>query len=115
MFFLTFLFEPLLGTSTSVAEPTNQKMQKEQLEDLLKAALPFAEMMLKKHGEFYPYGATMGVDGKITNVGGYRPGCILAQLRLTREIYLATGAGSTGIGAGVFLRPNFSTISLKKV
>ena len=27
--------------------------------------------MLKNHGEFFPYGGTMGVDEKITNVGGY--------------------------------------------
>jgi hypothetical protein len=46
-------------------------MQKQQLESLLKVVLPFGEMMLKNHGEFYPYGATMDVDEKITNVGGY--------------------------------------------
>jgi hypothetical protein len=41
------------------------------IESLLKAVLPFGETMLKNHGEFFPYGGTMGVDEKITNVGGY--------------------------------------------
>jgi hypothetical protein len=47
------------------------EMQKAELEKLLQAALPFAEQMLTRHGEFYPYGATMEAQGQITNVGGY--------------------------------------------
>jgi hypothetical protein len=47
------------------------KTEKAELEKLLGAALPFAEQMLTKHAEFYPYGATMDPKGKITNVGGY--------------------------------------------
>lgn len=36
-------------------------------EALLNAALPFAEQMLSAHGEFYPFGNTMGLDGKIAS------------------------------------------------
>jgi len=38
---------------------------------MLSAVVPFAEQMLKKHGEFYPYGATMNGEGKISSVAGY--------------------------------------------
>lgn len=36
---------------------------KEQCETLLDSVLPFAEKMLKEHGEFYPFGATLKRDG----------------------------------------------------
>lgn len=32
---------------------------------LLSAVLPFAQQMLAKHGEFFPFGATMNRDGKV--------------------------------------------------
>jgi hypothetical protein len=35
------------------------------LEELLNFLVPFAQQMLAKHGEFFPFAATMGVDGKI--------------------------------------------------
>jgi hypothetical protein len=35
------------------------------LDELLNVALEFAQKMLKEHGEFYPFGASMGADGKI--------------------------------------------------
>jgi len=57
--------------STSCIAKNDQKMQKEQLEKLLASVLPFAQMMLEKSGEFYPYGATMSAEGQITDVGGY--------------------------------------------
>jgi hypothetical protein len=60
-----------LGASAAVAAPKDIKTQKAELEKLLAASLPFAQQMLAKHAEFYPYGATMGSDGKIANVGGY--------------------------------------------
>ncbi len=40
------------------------------LDDLLDAMLPFAHQMLDKNGEFFPFGAAMGRDGKITMVAG---------------------------------------------
>jgi len=35
------------------------------LDELLNALLPFAQQMLAEHGEFYPFGSTMTVAGKI--------------------------------------------------
>jgi hypothetical protein len=35
------------------------------LDQLLNALLPFAQQMLAKHGEFFPFGSAMGADGKI--------------------------------------------------
>ena len=69
--FTKFLLFVMFVAQTLVAGPLDQKMQKQQLESLLKAAVPFGEQMLKNHGEFFPYGATMGIDEKITCVGGY--------------------------------------------
>src|SRR5215211_3824043 len=35
------------------------------LEELLNALLPFAQEMLTKHGEFYPFGASVDAKGEI--------------------------------------------------
>lgn len=43
---------------------------KADCEALLNSALPFAKQMLDRFGEFYPYGATMRVDGQIACVVG---------------------------------------------
>jgi hypothetical protein len=40
-------------------------------ESLLNAALPFAQKMLKEHGEFYPYAITLRDDGTTAMVAGY--------------------------------------------
>lgn len=40
-------------------------MARPDLNALLETALPFAQQMLEEHGDFYPFGATMKVDGKI--------------------------------------------------
>jgi hypothetical protein len=69
-FLNSVLFLLLCGTAT-VATDMDTKVQKHQLEELLAAAVPFSRQMLASHGEFYPYGATMDGNGKITNVGGY--------------------------------------------
>jgi hypothetical protein len=39
------------------------------LDQLLNVALEFAQKMLKQHGEFFPFGASMALDGKITMDG----------------------------------------------
>jgi predicted methyltransferase MtxX (methanogen marker protein 4) len=41
---------------------------RDELDALLNAVLPFAEQMLRQHGDFYPFGATIGRDGKISLV-----------------------------------------------
>src|SRR4051812_35670522 len=42
---------------------------KSECEDLLNAALPFAERMLREHGSFYPYGMALENSGKVASVG----------------------------------------------
>jgi hypothetical protein len=44
-------------------------MAHSDLDELLNALLPMAEMLLTKHGEFYPIGAIMLSDGEIQHVG----------------------------------------------
>lgn len=41
---------------------------KDDCNQLLNAALPFAEQMLRDHGEFLPFGAQMLPDGEIVSV-----------------------------------------------
>lgn len=43
----------------------------EQLHELVKYCMDFGKMMLEDSGEFYPFGAVIGADGKLTAVGGY--------------------------------------------
>ncbi|MEZ4388048.1 MAG: hypothetical protein R3D98_10830 [Candidatus Krumholzibacteriia bacterium] len=40
------------------------------LDELLNALLPFAQEMLSKQGEFFPFGATMKSDGSIASAAG---------------------------------------------
>jgi hypothetical protein len=46
-------------------------MAHEDLNGLLEALLPFAQQMLSKHGEFYPFGASMDLVGQINCVSAY--------------------------------------------
>lgn len=46
-------------------------MSRPDLDALLNVLLPFAQNMLAKHGEFYPYAATMTVEGKVTLVDSH--------------------------------------------
>jgi hypothetical protein len=46
------------------------KTPKEECEELMSSALPFAKQMLSQHREFYPFGGAMAADGKIIAVGG---------------------------------------------
>jgi hypothetical protein len=43
----------------------------EQLHELLTYCIDFAKVMLNDSGEFYPFGAVLGNDGKVKAVGGY--------------------------------------------
>jgi len=71
MRFLKSILTLFLGASAAVGAGKDAKAQKAELEQLLDTALPFAQQMLAKHAEFYPYGVTMDPKGKIKNVGGY--------------------------------------------
>jgi hypothetical protein len=46
---------------------------KQDSERLMNAILPLAEKMLKRHGELYPYGGYMKLDGTIVEVGADDP------------------------------------------
>jgi hypothetical protein len=41
------------------------------LDELLNALLPFAQEMLAKHGEFFPFGGSVATDGEIAHVGAH--------------------------------------------
>ena len=43
----------------------------EKLHELLTYCIDFGKVMLTKSGEFHPFGATLGLDGKVTAAGGY--------------------------------------------
>ena len=61
----------ILGITVASAAPFERAEQKQHLEALIDATLPFAELMLKKHQEFFPYGAAMSSNKEIRNIGGY--------------------------------------------
>ncbi len=46
-------------------------MANPDFEQLLNVLLPFAQQMLSKYGEFYPFGATIDVSGKTAFAEGY--------------------------------------------
>jgi hypothetical protein len=72
-----------------------------QLDDVLDALLPFAHQLLDKHGEFFPFGAAMGRDGKVSMVAGdtgteHPPSdevmeLIREAMRRDRDKYVAVG------------------------
>ena len=52
-------------------EQKEKKMPKDELEELMNSAIPFAQKMLKEHGEFFPYGEAIDSHGKIVAVGAH--------------------------------------------
>jgi hypothetical protein len=59
-----------IGANAMAADQKDASVQKQELEKLLNATLPFALQMLTNRGEFYPFGTTMDAKGKIASVGG---------------------------------------------
>jgi hypothetical protein len=87
-----------------MAKPT------EEIEEILNFLLPFAEQMLKKEGEFYPYAATMAADGEVAAVAIYEGdenpdvGDLLVTLHDQLREQAAEGAiRASGIAADVTL------------
>jgi hypothetical protein len=70
MRFLKSILALFSGAGAAAAQK-EARTQKLELEKLLDAVMPFAKQMLTNHSEFFPYGATMDANGKITSVGGY--------------------------------------------
>jgi hypothetical protein len=46
-------------------------MSRPDLNELLPVLFDFAQLMLRKAGEFFPFAASMTTDGKVQSVGGY--------------------------------------------
>jgi len=45
-------------------------MSRPELDALLNVLFPFAQQMIQKRGEFFPFGASMASDGEIASVAG---------------------------------------------
>lgn len=50
---------------------TARPPERDDLDSLLDPLLTFAQDMLRKHGEFYPFAASMSTEGQIRLVAGY--------------------------------------------
>jgi len=72
----------------------------EQLDELLTYCINFARTMLNASGDFYPFAATLSLDGNVAAVGGYNG----EEQPRPAEIYeLLSGAFSAGARAGQHL------------
>ncbi len=60
-------------------------------ETLMSAVLPFAEQMLQRYGEFFPFGGAMQPDGELVHVAGYdgteRPSSV-EVIQLIKESFI---------------------------
>jgi hypothetical protein len=61
------LIMALFFTTAGGAEPT--PTPKDKCEKLMTATLPFAQKMLRQHGEFFPYGGALDKRGAGVAVG----------------------------------------------
>ena len=65
---------------------------------LLQFLMPFAQQMLKKHGEFYPFGAAVSTDAEVvghaTHWGDEMPGIALGRSSANWERPGSSGKGS---------------------
>jgi hypothetical protein len=69
---VAFLFAGLFWHGGYVMAADQTKNQaKSECETLMSSVLPFAQQMLSQHGEFFPFGGAMRVDGQIISVAGY--------------------------------------------
>jgi hypothetical protein len=63
----------LLAVSAAFAEEKAEEAKppptpKEQLEVLMNEGIPFAEKMLREHGEFFPFGLVQKADGSVQQI-----------------------------------------------
>ncbi len=84
----------------------------DELEQLLNAIIPFAQRMLARHGEFYPFAAAVSRDGRLKFIGEFvgdlpeRTNPLAAELINYLREQLIAGASkgeyrATGICSGV--------------
>jgi hypothetical protein len=68
--FLRLIYTILLLCSFAVNGQT-RSVPKAESEKLMQEAIPFAENLLRKHGEFFPYGNALDPSGVVVHVAGY--------------------------------------------
>ncbi|WFB37506.1 hypothetical protein P3T73_07005 [Kiritimatiellota bacterium B12222] len=66
MKFLSFILFFILSIT---AKAQDMQTPKEECENLMNEILPFAEKMLREHGEFLPFGGKMITSGEVVHVG----------------------------------------------
>ena len=82
-------------------------MAREDLDNLLSTCIPFAKQMLEKHGEFFPFGATMSPTGEISLAAGYddRPGIGAQEIaKLTLDGFRAQSSDYKAVALCVDVR-----------
>ncbi len=62
---------PRRDLQSTLTHEQSMASAKADCEDLMNELIPFAEKMLVKHGEFYPYAGAMRPSGEIVWVAGY--------------------------------------------
>jgi len=84
----------------SAAQQTREKkMPKEEVQDLMNFVMPVAQDMLKKYGEFYPYGGVINSKGETVLTGVHNENERPSSMEL---IELITKAFQTGAKAGEY-------------
>lgn len=79
---LLTLAATIAGCAKPIVDPAHNETQSElnaermsdpkaECEDVMNAVMPFAEEMLAKHREFFPFGGTMSADGEIAHTDGW--------------------------------------------
>ena len=79
---------------TSWRDSASQVAQND-LDDLLNAVLPFAEELLGKNGEFYPFGAVVSNDGDARMTAGDPA---LGDHPLSNDVLATLYAGARAVG-----------------
>jgi hypothetical protein len=129
---LISLFPLLFAVAAHGQSMSNAKSESE---DLMNAAVPFAEEMLQKHGEFFPYGQALNSQGQVVAVAahdgrehppsaevirllkqGFVQGAMAGKYKATALVYdvrvqlPSTGMKSDAIAVSLNHKDNYSVI-----
>jgi hypothetical protein len=75
----------------------------DDLDGLLAAVLPLGQKMLAEHGEFFPYGATVSLDGQVRMVAPYDGTEQPRSADLLSLMHDSARAGAEAIRAAAFV------------
>ncbi len=64
-------FCALILVCSFAANGQTMSKPKAECEGLMQEALPFAENLLRKHGEFFPYGRALDLNGAVLHFAAY--------------------------------------------